>query len=173
MTFSLKDFPSREIIEKNSVNFPGIDVDSVFTCLKFLKISRELLTSSEKHFTGLGISMGKFIVLMLLFRYRETGGLAPSDLAEKSGVTRATITGLIDGLENAGFVKREEEKKDRRKLTVCLTEHGLAFIKSILPKHFKRIAGIMQELNSQEKRNLADYLEKISAGIEKEDRNIS
>jgi DNA-binding MarR family transcriptional regulator len=34
------------------------------------------------------------------------GGLAPHELAKRAGVTRATVTGLLDGLERDGFLSR-------------------------------------------------------------------
>ena len=44
-----------------------------------------------------GLSVGRFSLLMILHRYSESE-LTPSDLAQRAGVTRATVTGLLDGL---------------------------------------------------------------------------
>ena len=37
---------------------------------------------------------------------KEDKPLTPAELAERTGVTRATITGLVDTLERAGLVTR-------------------------------------------------------------------
>lgn len=42
--------------------------------------------------------------------------------AERSGVTRATITGLLDGLEKDDLVERQHRKDDRRMLSIHLTQ---------------------------------------------------
>eukprot|EP01034_Spumella_vulgaris_P017990 gene17990-22966_t len=48
------------------------------------------------------LSEGKFVLLFLLHQMAE--GLSPHELADRAGVTRATVTGLLDGLERDGFV---------------------------------------------------------------------
>jgi DNA-binding MarR family transcriptional regulator len=48
------------------------------------------------------------------------------DLAEANNCTRATITGLIDGLEEKGFVRRIPNPDDRRSLLAELTTKGQA-----------------------------------------------
>lgn len=99
MNFTLRDIPSRKKIEAMAEKYKELDVDSVLTALEMLRVSREMMSMAEKFFASFQISLGKFSILMLLFRHREEGGLSPSVLAEKAGVTKATITGLIDGLE--------------------------------------------------------------------------
>jgi DNA-binding MarR family transcriptional regulator len=85
----------------------------------------------------------------------------PAELAEMCGVTRATMTGLVDTLERDGLVKREADTHDRRMMTVHLTTKGHAQMSAILPGHFKRIAAIMQPLSSAERRTLTQLLGKI------------
>ena len=51
----------------------------------------------ERYFAGRGLSEGKFKILMLLFDAKDHS-LSPTELAKQSNVTKATITGLLDGL---------------------------------------------------------------------------
>lgn len=46
------------------------------------------------------------------------GALTAGQLAEMTGLTTGTITGVIDRLESAGFVQRVPDAKDRRKVWV-------------------------------------------------------
>ncbi|WP_052730672.1 MarR family winged helix-turn-helix transcriptional regulator [Methanosarcina horonobensis] len=48
----------------------------------------------------------------------EMGKATPGDLARITGLTTGAITSVIDRLERAGFVKRERDTKDRRKVFV-------------------------------------------------------
>lgn len=48
------------------------------------------------------------------------------NLAEASNCTRATITGLVDGLEEKGLVRRIPNPDDRRSLLAELTHEGRA-----------------------------------------------
>jgi DNA-binding MarR family transcriptional regulator len=58
-----------------------------------------------------------------------SGQLTAGELAKATGLTTASITGVIDRLEEAGFVHRERDASDRRRVVVHLdTSHALATI---------------------------------------------
>lgn len=44
--------------------------------------------------------------------------LTPGRLAELTGLTTAAVTSILDRLEHAGFVRRERDPSDRRKILV-------------------------------------------------------
>lgn len=48
------------------------------------------------------------------------GSMTAGQLAEITGLTTGAITGVIDRLEKAGYVRRERDPQDRRKVIVCL-----------------------------------------------------
>jgi DNA-binding MarR family transcriptional regulator len=56
----------------------------------------------------------------------ERDRLALKDLADASNRRRATITGLVDGLEEKGLVRRIPNPEDRRSVLAELTEAGQA-----------------------------------------------
>ncbi len=66
---------------------------------------------------GLGGSDAQFMTLLQLH-----GPLTPGRLAELSGLTTGTVTGVLDRLERAGFVRRTRDGGDRRKVLVELRE---------------------------------------------------
>jgi DNA-binding MarR family transcriptional regulator len=58
-----------------------------------------------------------------------SGQLTAGELARATGLTTASITGVIDRLEEAGFVRRERDAVDRRRVVVHLnTDRALATI---------------------------------------------
>ncbi|GAA1155446.1 MarR family transcriptional regulator [Kribbella jejuensis] len=62
---------------------------------------------------GLGGSDSQFMTLLQTY-----GPLTPRQLAEHTGLTSGTITGVIDRLEAHGFVTRQPDPRDRRKVVV-------------------------------------------------------
>ncbi|WP_214414084.1 MarR family winged helix-turn-helix transcriptional regulator [Sphaerisporangium fuscum] len=48
------------------------------------------------------------------------GPMTASELARRAGITTASVTGVIDRLEAAGYVRRERDGADRRKVVVTL-----------------------------------------------------
>jgi len=103
------------------------------------------------------------MVLMLLLNKSSNcpHPRTPAELADLSHVTRATMTGLIDTLERDGLVKREPDLTDRRMMSVTLTTKGQALLERILPKHFQRMAKLMQPLSEGERKTLVQLLTKI------------
>jgi DNA-binding MarR family transcriptional regulator len=49
-----------------------------------------------------------------------TGAMTAGDLAKAAGLTTASITGVLDRLEESGFVRRERDVGDRRRVIIHL-----------------------------------------------------
>jgi DNA-binding MarR family transcriptional regulator len=61
-----------------------------------------------------------------------SGSLTAGDLARATGLTTASITGVIDRLEAAGFVNRVRDPKDRRRVVVSINlEKALREVASV------------------------------------------
>jgi predicted transcriptional regulator len=48
----------------------------------------------------------------------DTGPITAGELAERTGLTTGAITGVIDRLEKAGFVRRARDPNDRRRVII-------------------------------------------------------
>jgi DNA-binding MarR family transcriptional regulator len=61
-----------------------------------------------------------------------SGQMTAGQLARATGLSTASITGVIDRLEEAGYVRRERDAADRRRVVVRLvTEHALRDVASV------------------------------------------
>jgi DNA-binding MarR family transcriptional regulator len=61
-----------------------------------------------------------------------SGPLTAGELARATGLTTASITGVVDRLEVAGFVRRERDSADRRRVVVTIViEKALAQVATI------------------------------------------
>jgi DNA-binding MarR family transcriptional regulator len=161
----LKDLPRYECLLEIVRRFPDLDPTACEAYLNLLRAGDEVYRQSEGFFSAHDLSPGRFTVLMLL--YDKVAGeplpQTPADLAEKAGVTRATITGLVDTLERDGMVSREHDSGDRRMMLVNLTAKGRAAIEDILPVHFKRMTALMSPLSESERKTLVRLLNKVAA----------
>lgn len=151
----------RSTLEDLAQRYPDLDVASVETCLAFLRATADVQTALDTHFARYRLSMGKFTLLMQL---SQVDGLPPSECAARSGVTRATITGLLDGLERDGLLERRSDPGDRRMVQVYLTEKGRSLLEQMLPDHFCRTTRLMAHLTANEKKTLIKLLQKVQAG---------
>jgi DNA-binding MarR family transcriptional regulator len=76
-------------------------------------------------------------------------------------VTRATITGLLDGLERDGFVERCPDPVNRRSVQVKLTATGQEFLEKVRPGYCRWFTSVVETLNQDEQQQLLVLLEKI------------
>lgn len=73
---------------------------------------------------------------------RSPEGLPSSTLAERLGVTKQAVTGLVDRMQYGGLVLRTEHPLDRRCTLVRLTERGAREIAGVS----RRLAGFNRAL---------------------------
>ena len=156
-------FSSPQALEQLAKRYPELDISSIETCLSFLDTTADVHQALDAHFARYGLSMGKFSLLMQLFIAPEER-LTPSEFAERANVTRATITGLLDGLEREELVKRQPHPEDRRRLYIHLTDKGRDLISGMLPDHFYRTSAMMANLNATEKKQFIKLLSKLRTG---------
>ena len=170
----LKDLPRYECLLEAAKEFPDLDPSAAEAFLHLLRTGDEVFGLTDKNLSDHNISHGRFGVMMLLWRGGESsdselmaannckgGPRTPAELAEAAGVTRATMTGLIDTLERDGFVKREPDPNDRRMMSVRLTPEGERFLTGFLPGHFQAIASLMSPLSEAERKTLVQLLAKV------------
>src|SRR5688572_848503 len=124
----LKDLPRYECLLEASREMPDLDPSATEVFLHLLRSGDEAFRVVESHLAKFDITQGRFGVMMALWGNSQRCGtaspLTPAELAERTGVTRATITGLVDTLERAGYVTRKPHPDDRRMMSVGLTKKG-------------------------------------------------
>src|SRR6202022_3024149 len=130
----LKSLPKYEVFLEDSKRFPGLDASACYVFLQLLRTGDELLALDEAILAALGTRHGRFVLLMLLDKHAP-GEITPAELAEKTGVTRATISGLLDGLEKDGLVERKPDPENRRSVQVKLTVTGQDFLDKVRPDY--------------------------------------
>lgn len=143
----LKDLPDEKVLKKFADKYPEADVDSVIQFLNILRIGSDLSDALDGFLGKHGLLQGRWWVLILLMR-EDTLTSTPSELAEKSGVSRATMTGLIDGLEREGLVARLMDDIDRRKYSIKLTAAGQAKLDEVMPDYYQRVKLLMSTIPS-------------------------
>ncbi|OBA09636.1 MarR family transcriptional regulator [Bacillus subtilis] len=161
----LKHLPKYQHITEHAETYANIDAGSLELFLSLFDISKKMNHVMEHYFAGSGLSEGKFKILMLLFDAKDHI-LSPTELAKQSNVTKATITGLLDGLARDGFVSRRHHTEDKRKISIELTKEGKERLEQFLPGHFSKISAVMENYSDEEKdmfvKMLGDLFEKLS-----------
>ncbi|MEL7316396.1 MAG: MarR family transcriptional regulator [Cyanobacteria bacterium J06559_3] len=160
---TIRDLPKYDALLELARHYPDLNIQAVETCLMFLRTATDVYGVMDTHFGEYQLSMGKFMVLMLL--HCSGDGLTPSECAERAGVTRGTITGLLDGLERACLIERHPHPSDRRCTTVCLSDSGWTLLDKMLPHHFQLITNLLSPLELTEQQQLFKLLTKLMGSV--------
>lgn len=160
----LTTLPSQEDIQTSACAlYPDADPASLYTNLLFRKAATDIEIHYDNFFSKYDLSPGRFTLLLLLRKKAE--GMMPSELAQKVGVTQATISGLINSLEKAELVARETHEKDGRAFVIKLTTKGQALLSTIAPDWYPRVMKFWSVFNEEEKTILNGMLDKIIQNI--------
>ncbi|WP_223198466.1 MarR family winged helix-turn-helix transcriptional regulator [Solihabitans fulvus] len=142
----------------------GLDADpqSVLVAVRLVAAGVMLGQAAEVHFARFGLSTGRYRLLADL--EDSAGEKSPSRLAASLGVSRATVTGLVDGLERDGLVIRRPSAEDGRSAAVVLTARGATTLRELAPEHFGRLEAMVGELSADERATFLDLLGRIVRG---------
>jgi DNA-binding MarR family transcriptional regulator len=105
-----------------------------------------------------GVSFPQFFLLAALDQ-KEV--LTMSAIAQKMGHTTAAASGLVDRLENLGYVVRSSAREDRRKVMVCITAKGSALVRRIREEMVGNLMKVMTHLTPGEQKAWLQIYTKI------------
>jgi MarR family transcriptional regulator, organic hydroperoxide resistance regulator len=144
----------------------GLDVDftslaavsNVFRAATTVRnhMERTVLAPAELSFTA-------FTVLWVLWIWGEQEARR---VAEESGISRGTLTGVITTLEGRGLVQRRAHPDDRRSVLMSATRAGETLMKRLYPQFNAEEAKATADLSTEEKQGLADALRTVLRTVE-------
>ena len=87
-----------------------------------------------------------------------SGQMTAGQLAKATGLSTASITGVIDRLEEAGFARRERDAADRRRVVVRLvTERALRDVASVFLPMVRTWQRVAEEYSDEEMRLIVHF----------------
>jgi len=146
------------------------DIKIVLSVVKTLfELKNSLIGDLGKQVHKHNINRSEFITLISICdNEKKSMGELCSDVDLKSG----SLTALIDNLIEKGYVKREFDKNDRRKIIVCLTEKGKNFTKIIRKSFEDNTLFKIEKLSAKENKDFFEainILKKITSKLKGED----
>lgn len=100
------------------------------------------------------------------------GPLSAGDIARHSGLATASVTNLIDRLEEKGFVRRVRDANDRRRVLVEPVQDNLAGGRALFASTVASLAQLLDRYSNQELALLADFLERNATRLREETRKL-
>ena len=133
----------------------GLRTEITASTLRFIA-SVVLHNQAVAQRVGLGGSDSQFLSLLGLH-----GPLTPGRLAELTGLTTGTVTGVIDRLERAGYVRRERDAADRRKVLVTQVPEAMAALAEHYREQGEHLDAVLRRRDPAQLRVIADFLSEL------------
>jgi DNA-binding MarR family transcriptional regulator len=146
---------------------PGDDViaaslDQFGRLMKSMMLAR---AASNPPWNGLNITLPQLRVLGLLCSHEQ--GISGRELATLLGVGPSAVTPLVDRLVDHGYVRREEDRLDRRITRLLLTDDGLTLLHRMHVGRREQMADLLRCLDAEELAVVREAFELLSRAAER------
>jgi MarR family 2-MHQ and catechol resistance regulon transcriptional repressor len=133
-------------------------VRALSALINLVRASDSMINTTSEHIVASGLTLGQFAVLEAL---EHRGPMCQHVLAEKLLRSGGNTTLVLDNLEKNGFVRRERQRDDRRRIEIHLTPKGRCLIERVFPEHAKVVEKWMAVLTPAEQ----DELRRLAAKL--------
>jgi len=104
--------------------------------------------------------------IMVLRHVDREPGLSLSALSDKLGLATSTVCGIVDRLERAGFLTRDTDPEDRRRIRLHLTPKTVALRDRVPVLKANFLAGLLAGLPEAEVNRILQALKTLATLIE-------
>ena len=145
----------------------GTSVEGARLGMLLLWLADDMQDSVNADLEEFGITENKLGMLIILYLAASefNRSVTPSELADLVGVERASVTGILDWLEQRKFIVRKPESSDRRKIHVTLSNSGKARFHRILKGYWEACDRISRHLTASEQATFEKLTTKLLKGI--------
>lgn len=133
-------------------------VRALSALINLVRASDWMIDKTSEHIVASGLTLGQFAVLEAL---EHLGPMCQHILAEKLLRSGGNTTLVLDNLEKNGFIRRERQRNDRRRIEIHLTPKGRRLIERVFPEHAKVVEKWMAVLTPAEQ----DELRRLAAKL--------
>jgi DNA-binding MarR family transcriptional regulator len=104
---------------------------------------------------------------------RRAGQMTAGELAAETGLSPAAVTGLLDRLEEAGYVRRRRDAKDRRRILVAAAPDERSGVGEIFVELTSAMEAVVARYNEDEVKAIRDYLVRTIAVLRAQTRTLA
>ncbi|MDR3242658.1 MAG: MarR family transcriptional regulator [Clostridiales Family XIII bacterium] len=102
----------------------------VHSIFRFKKAGMRLPQSLNVEMKHFNVNMAELVLMKKILDASGDENACLADLQRFLSITKAAVSQMLGALEKKGYLNREINKNNRRKIVITLTESGLAIIKN-------------------------------------------
>ena len=107
---------------------------------------------------GLTRSEYELLVMLVMNLDEHKTALSVSELADLLIITPAGVTHLINPLEDRGYIKRLQDRKDRRIVLIGLTDKGTQVAEALIAEVQEQLIGLVNHLGEEDSKMLVHLM---------------
>ena len=130
-------------------------------CILFSRAYRAQTAQIRPRMADQGISMGQPKILHLLTRSSRT----QVELARACDIEPATVSKILDLMEQAGMIERVRSDKDRRSIQVQITEFGAQQHAKMSEIHAEVEALALEGFSAEEREQFINYIQRMTDNL--------
>lgn len=138
------------------------EVRALNALITLVRASEAVGVALHRHLVGKRLTSSQFGVIEALF---HLGPLCQGELAAKLLRSGASLTSVVEGLENRGLVVRQRTEEDKRFVRVALTGKGRKLVQETFPAHAATAARLFSVLTVEEQEQLRGLCRKLGTGV--------
>ncbi len=97
----------------------------------------------------------------VIFTLGNSGGMNFKEISEMTLITKGTLTGVVDRLEQKGLVERVASTEDRRSIQVRLTPEGVVVFEREFPRQMSYLKQRFDRLSRAEMQAATRMLRRV------------
>jgi DNA-binding MarR family transcriptional regulator len=136
--------------------------------LKSIRLLAECMQGFERlsgqHVRECGLTHAQFDIIATL---GNTAGMPYKELGERTLITKGTLTGVIERLEQKGLVERERCKIDKRSFFIRLTGQGEKLFAEVFPQVISKGAELFTSMDGEDFDALEQQLSRLKQVLAK------
>lgn len=162
--------PAKDSIDRHIAHWkreiPDLDPSIEGAVTRMQLLVRRLQRIKKETMARHGVKDFEYDIIWQLRAVGKPYQTTPTLLAERVDTHPATLTSRLDRLEQAGYVTRELDPTDRRRLLVALTAKGHQLLEASIGEELEAERALLSALNRSERKQLSDLLRKVVLAAE-------
>lgn len=130
------------------------------------RVHKELIENIKKMAEPYDFNRGELPILARLIKGGDN--VSQKEIRESLPISKSTISKTINNLVKKGYLRKEEDPKDKRATLICLTEKGEKVGEVIRDIDKKAEKTMVEGFSESEKEELTSYLERLLMNLQKE-----
>lgn len=156
--------PPPTVIEALRKRFPGQDLPAIDVIFALRMTSQQVDNAITEWMADTAGTPARFQILGLLWA-SGAGGVPHKAIVKALEVSRATVSGLMAGLERDGLVKSSVDRDDRRNLFATLTSRGRTIVEKAIDANAASLRAAFAALSAGERDTLMSLLQRLRQGF--------